>query len=351
MIEPTKHAKGSFLMDKQTYAQKTTKILETLPEFCQDFIYGRGTENAYSSMHEYARDISYFFDWLILNHKDFDELEKKNITIRDLDNISTDDINRYLVSIGRNVGKRTQARKKASISILFSYLVSKRGLKKNPMEGSSKVKIEEKELVYLTDEEQERFLDCVYHGTGMTKRQLKHHEHYKLRDYVIYELLLDTGLRVSELTGIDIRDVDTESFNVSVTRKGGNSELVYYGDLSAELLDMLITKRRSEGADDHSPLFIASNGSRISVRMVEQMTKKYAALSVPQKADKISPHKMRSSFAMTLYKNSKNNLLLVQKRLSHKNITTTNIYAKATKDEIIKSRNLNSEGKSENPFA
>ena len=59
-------------MDKKTYAEKTNKILETLPEFCQDFLYGKGTETTYSTMYEYAKDISYFLDWIILNHKDFD---------------------------------------------------------------------------------------------------------------------------------------------------------------------------------------------------------------------------------------------------------------------------------------
>lgn len=338
-------------MDKNTYAEKTNKILETLPEYCQDFIYGKGTETAYSTMYEYSKDISYFLDWIILNHKDFDELKKENISISDLDNITSDDINNFLVTLGKNLEKKTLARKKATLSVLFSYLCEKKGLKKNPIAGSSKVKLEEKELVYLTDDEQKAFLDCVYHGTGMTNRQLKHHEHYKLRDYVLYSLLLDTGLRVSELTGISIKDVDIEEFSVCVLRKGGKVETVYYSDLVAELLDMLVSKRKAEGALEKDPLFVSSSGERISVRMVEVMTKKYAMLSVPKKADKISPHKMRSSFAMTLYRKSDNNLLLVQKRLSHKNITTTNIYAKAAKDEIKNSRNLNAEGKDINPFA
>lgn len=338
-------------MDKKTYAEKTSAILEALPEFCQDFIYGRGTETAYSTMYEYAKDINFFFEWLILNHKDFYELEKNNISIKDLDNITSDDVNNYLVSIGRSTQKKTQARKKAALSVLFSYLYEKKGLIKNPIKGAAKVKLDEKELVYLTDEEQNRFLDCVFHGTGMTTRQLKHHEHYKLRDYCLYSLLLDTGLRVSELTGIDIKDVDVEECSVCVLRKGGKTETVYFSDLVADLLNMLIDKRKATGADENAPLFVSSGGERLSVRTIEVMTKKYALLSVPKKADKISPHKMRSSFAMTLYRRSNNNLLLVQERLSHKNITTTNIYAKAAKDEIKNSRNLNSEGKDANPFA
>lgn len=339
------------MADKKTYAEKTEEILVNLPEFVQDFIYGKGVNSSYSTLYEYTRDIDNFFDWILLNHKDFDELIKKDITIRDLNNISSTDINRYLTqTCGDEFSSATRARRKASISVLFSYLVGSRGLSKNPMQGSEKVKLEKKEVIYLTDEEQRKFLDCVYHGTGMTDRQLKHHEHYKLRDYCIYSLLLSSGLRVSELVGLDIRDVDTESLTATVLRKGGNTETIDLSDIDGNLLEMLIEKRKAEGASEEDPLFISSGKERISVRMVEVMTKKYAKLSVPKKANKISPHKMRSSFAMTLYRESGKDLLLVQKRLSHKNITTTNIYAQATRDEVRASRNLNSKGKV-NPFA
>ena len=333
-------------MDKKTYAEKTNKILLQLPDFCQIFIYGLGAATAFSTRYEYTKDIYAFFEWLLNNHPEISTHEKvSEITTKDLENVSIDYINNYITwRSGKNEPK-TVARKKASISVLYKYLYTHKKISQNPVEGTNKVALPERELIYLTDEEQEKFLEVVYHGTGMTKRQLKIHEIYRQRDYLLYSLLLDTGLRVSELCNIDIKDIDIDDHSVIVTRKGNKIELVYYGDNTGELLEDYIMARTGDGADGYSPLFITQTGSRLSVRAVEDMTKKYAKIALPQKADHITPHKMRSSYAMSLYEASGNNLLLVQKSLSHKNLTTTNIYAKAADKDKKNARNLISEMK------
>ena len=88
------------------------------------------------------------------------------------------------------------------------------------------------------------------------------------------------------------------------------------------------------------PAFTTTKGERLSVRAVETLVKKYVKASLPDKALTISPHKLRSSFAMTFYEASNYNLLLLQKRLNHASVTTTTVYAKATQKEVEDSRNV-----------
>ena len=88
------------------------------------------------------------------------------------------------------------------------------------------------------------------------------------------------------------------------------------------------------------PAFTTNSGDRLSVRAVETLVKKYVKASLPSMAGKISPHKLRSSFAMTFYEANNYDILLLQKRLNHKSVNTTNIYAKATDKAVSESRNL-----------
>ena len=154
-------------------------------------------------------------------------------------------------------------------------------------------------------------------------------------------LLLDTGLRVSEMLSTDIADYDLESCSILVRRKGGDIQTVYYSDECALYLDTYFTsqKERFLLSDHEIPAFTTIKGERLGVRAVENLVKKYVTACMPKKAKLISPSKLRSSFAMSFYAANQNNVTLLQKKMDHKSLLMTNVYAKASNTEMEQSRN------------
>ncbi|HCR82467.1 MAG TPA: integrase, partial [Lachnospiraceae bacterium] len=114
---------------------------------------------------------------------------------------------------------------------------------------------------------------------------------------------LGTGIRVSECVGLDIQDVDFKNNGVKVTRKGGNEMVVYFGEEVENALKMYIytTRQSTVPLPGHeNALFFSSQRRRLGVQAVENMVKKYARQVTPNK--KITPHKLRSTYGTSLYK-------------------------------------------------
>ncbi len=333
------------MKDKQGDSQKYLKLISQLPDCVHSYLMTGLSENTLTTKVAYARDIKYFLEFAVNFYPYFTEKSIKAITMDDLEQITAEDINLYLFTMkDQGLGEKTRARKKSAISAMFNYMINaQRKLTYNPVSGSTKIRLPEKDFViYLTREEQERLLNTIRIGTGLSKGQLAYHEHYKVRDLAIVFLFLDTGLRVSELNSINVKDLSLEDFTVVVQRKGRNKiQMIYYSDESAEYINDYLNERKARGDAFHGddPLFVTLEGNRLSVREIQNMVKKYVAAALPDKMHSISPHKLRSSFAMEFYRASDKDILTLQKRMGHKSILTTNIYAKAADAEIKESRN------------
>lgn len=331
------------MQQKSSNTEKMFQLMDNLPECCASFLMETQTERSSNTRLAYARDLGYFFDYLISYHPYFAEMEKKNISIKDLNEVKTVDINRYISTYSKNHSERTVARKKAAVSSFFSYLYNTlHAIQNNPVDGATRVKIHTKDfVVHLNVEEQNKLLNSVMYGTGLTPKQLSLHPKYQKRDLALIMLFLDTGMRISEAHGINLKDLDMDECSVIVERKGGNFEKVYFGDSTKECIEDYLSDRKAinycSSAED--PLFITRAGNRLSVRQIEEIVPKYIAASMPEKMDRITPHRLRASFAMTFYGETKN-LLLLQKKMAHKNIMATNIYAKATDTESRDNRNV-----------
>ena len=176
----------------------------------------------------------------------------------------------------------------------------------------------------------------------MTRKQSAYHEKTKIRDLALITLLLGTGIRVSECVGLDINDVDFNNNGVLIRRKGGYEQVVYFGDEVERALRPYIEERKHiiPAMGHEQALFLSLQNRRLSVRSVEKLVKKYVEACLPEKAGIISPHNLRSSFAMSFYAASGNNIILLQKKLNHKSILTTSIYARASETEMIESRSI-----------
>jgi len=337
--------------------EKLNELVMELPDYVSDYLYLGISEKSILTKLSYARDIKYFLEFTVNVGGYFPDKTVKTITVEDLSLITPKNVNEFLswMENSQNLSAKTRARRKTSVSVLYNYLINtERKLSFNPIAGAQKIEIDTPQFVtYLNMEEQNQLLDCIQYGTGLTKRQLLYHEKYKLRDLAIVFLFLDTGLRISELQALNIKDViifDDFSDNVNnecyvvTLRKGHKKEKnpskVYFSDESKEYIRDYLNSReiRGEKFDDNSPLFTTLDGTRLSVREIQQMLKKYVAASI--KRSDISVHKLRSSFAMEFYKHERN-ILVLQERMGHKSMAATNIYARASDKEesVKKSRN------------
>ena len=350
--------------DNVNYAEKINALLDEMPDFFADFIFNfRNSENP-STMLQYSRDIYDFLRFMVNNLPEFDGKEIKELTLDDLAKLEPIDVNRFLTlirsakdrrytkprndtkkknEVPQNHNASTIKRLRATLSSMFSFFMTNGRLKSNPAAAIRQKKLPKKNVIYLTNEEQSKLLSTVRTGDKLAGKAAAHHEHFVTRDSAMILLLLDTGLRVSEMLTTDIIDYDFDKCTVHVVRKGGDKDIVSYSDECAGYLQEYFAAQRQkyDVSDDQLPAFTTLKGERLGVRAVENLVKKYAEAALG-KADgqKITPHKLRSSFAMSFYAASNNDILLLKEKLHHSSINTTNIYAQAASGRKEETRNL-----------
>ena len=321
------------------YSKKIEELLNDMPDFVRDFIYNFGHTEQFTTKFEYSRDIRDFLRYLVNFIPELSEKPVKELSLSDVANIEPLDINRYLTLLLSSGDKNTTVkRRRATLSSMYSFFVSNGKMPRNPVEATKTIKIPEKNVIYLTNDEQRTLLNTVRYGTSLRESVAKRHNKYADRDSALFLLLLDTGLRVSEMLDTDIIDYDLTECSVVVRRKGGDIQTVFYSDECAGYLETYFDERKGKFNDNNIPAFATTSGNRLGVRAVETLVKKYVSACMPDKTKLISPHKLRSSFAMSFYEASGKDILLLQKKLHHKSIATTNIYAKASDTAMKESR-------------
>ena len=171
-------------------------------------------------------------------------------------------------------------------------------------------------------------------GNGYTYRfgKEEYYEKTKIRDLAIVTLLLGTGLRVSECVGLDINDIDFKNNGIKVTRKGGSEMVIYFGEEVRNALENYLETTRASATplpDHENALFLSTQRKRMGVQAIENMVKKYAKQVTPNK--KITPHKLRSTYGTSLYKET-GDIYLVADVLGHKDVNTTKKHYAAIDD-------------------
>lgn len=181
-------------------------------------------------------------------------------------------------------------------------------------------------------------MDAAETGAGMSEHQRKVQRNTHARDFAIISLLLGTGIRVSECVGLNLSDVDFETNAFTVTRKGGNQAILYFGDEVADALKTYIDTERKALIDrcqkmnvgDTDAVFLSLQVTRLSVRAIQNIVKKYAQTAAPLK--KISPHKLRSTFGTNLYR-ATGDIYLVADVLGHRDVNTTKKHYAAIEED------------------
>jgi site-specific recombinase XerD len=191
----------------------------------------------------------------------------------------------------------------STLSSFYRFLYSQGVVTANPLTGIDRPRIKQQEVKYLKHNQVLRLIDSIE----------------DVRDKLIVRTIYATGVRVSELCGINIEDIDFDEHTIRIRGKGDKIRTVFVDDDTLRELLTFIGNRIV------GPLFVGQQGKHISSRAIQHIFKHYA----PQG---ITPHKIRHSYASELYKRSKN-LRVVQENLGHTSIKTTEIYLHTDIDE------------------
>lgn len=325
-------------------------ILEQLPYYVQDFFIGVELRTSVLTRLNYGYDLRIFFDFL--SKKLFRTKKVIDITLNDLANLQAQDIEFYLSYLnhytinGKNerCTESGKARKLSTLRAFYKYFFDKNLLPANTPTKVAMPKIHEKEIIRLdSNDKVDEIGDMIYvveTGEGLTKRQKAFHDATKIRDTAIITLFLGTGIRISELVGLNIDDFDFKNNSFVVTRKGGNRAVLYFNDDVASALKLYYDIRKSENSvsDEEKAFFLSLQNRRIATRTIQDLVKKYAKIISPLK--KITPHKLRSTFGTTLYKQT-GDIYVVADCLGHKDVNTTKKHYAAITEDIRKNAGMN----------
>ncbi|PPK82235.1 site-specific recombinase XerD [Lacrimispora xylanisolvens] len=317
------------------------ELIKELPHFCGDFFRGIEPRTSSRTRIAYAYDLKVFFDFLQKENPVIRKIDMKEIPLDFLNTLRVVDIEEYMEYLKYRFNDRNQEvtnkergimRKISSLKSFYNYYYRNERLQNNPAALIQLPKLHEKEIIRLDVDEVALLLDEVEKGESLTEKQKAYHEKTKVRDLALLTLLLGTGIRVSECVGLDLNDIDFKNGGIRIHRKGGKEVTVYFGsEVEDALLDYLEERNQMIPEDgSENALFLSMQKKRIAVRSVENLVKKYSRLVTPLK--KITPHKLRSTYGTSLYKET-GDIYLVADVLGHSDVNTTKKHYAALEDE------------------
>lgn len=294
---------------------------QLLAQFLEHLRYERNVSE--HTLRNYAIDLAQFLEYLA----PADPLtgERREPDIKQIDHIT---IREWLSELHNQNKKKTSiARKLASLRTFFQFLIREGAVESNPAKLVNTPRLEKKLPNHLSVEDAVRFIETPDTATDLGKR-----------DRAILEFLYATGVRVSELTKLDIRDVDFRGKTVRVQGKRRKERIVPFGDPALHALLDYLTVRNTflnnapVAERDTEAIFLNYQGTRITTRSVGRMVDKYIRICAG--IHDISPHSLRHSFATHLL-DSGADLRDIQELLGHARLSTTQIYTHVSMEKLI----------------
>lgn len=314
---------------KAKQIQVYEKLKQRLPNFAIAFLNSKH-KITQSSKNLYAKDLLRFFEYIVDADEKLFGRNTRDIELVDISYYKDELFDAYVDSLltdlrGKRTGNnRTSAEHKLVVlRNLYHYYNSLGAIPSNPLEFYEKYgEPKDKVIIRMTVEEVDNMLLATSSGANikMTPRMAIFYEKTRQRDYAIVKLFLGTGIRVSELVGADIKDLDLQNNSLTIVRKGEHMDIVYFlDDVRNALFDYIEGERKRIKTEDEMPLFYSNRGLRISVGNVERIVKKYAEVV---SGKNITAHKLRATYGTQLYKKT-GDLALVQDALGHSSPETT----------------------------
>ncbi len=299
-----------------------------LAEFCGYLLQKDRSQN---TIYQYRQDLLTFFRYLVVTRGNLppseDNLHAANLSDIDKNficSISQEEIYAfltYLVQVRHNASSARQ-RKLSSLRAFFKFCVRVKGwMDASPTENIESPATRRKLPRFLSEEESAQLLQAVDEDAGSPTRA---------RDYAIFTLFLNCGLRLSELTGINLVDLDRDLSRVMVLGKGAKERVIYLNEACRAALREYLAVREapfSQKSDikDKNALFLSRLGRRISKVRVQQIVYKYLSEAGLQYKH-LSVHKLRHTAATLLYRTGKVDVRVLKDILGHEQLNTTQIY-------------------------
>lgn len=354
---------------KRKYIPKVIEKVKAFPWYVDEYINHKMKDHSPLTLVNYLSDYEIFFDWLLA--EGFYSGKRTEIPLDILEKLRVVDIDNYVFFIknlkndSRISSNKTIDRRISSLKSLFHYLsqiaedenlypyikrnvMAKYEMKSKKLTANAKAKIIEGKIL-RGQQEFDDFRQFVLEGYPLlfpdNKRIARTHSLNRERDTAIISLFLGTGMRLSELAGLNLDDVSFKDNELKILRKSNKDDVIFFSDnAKADLLRYMEVRETKYSTDPKERALFLSyyNGyakgtpTRMKERSIQDMVKKYA-----DAFDKkfLSVHKLRHSFATEFIKKNKdsNSLQILKDQLGHESIDTTLIYTHLTGDQQKKS--------------
>ena len=289
-----------------------------------------------NSIKEYNYDLTMFLKFIkihfgLTKETDFSKINIKDVSLDTIKKIELNDIHAFIGYLARehNSKPATRARKVSTIRIFFKYLSQKANLiDKNPAQDLETPKLNKRLPKYLNLEDSKKLLEAADNEDN------RNHE----RDYAILTIFLNCGLRLSELVGINIQDIDFSENKMTVIGKGNKERTIYLNRACIKAIGEYMAVRKKIGVKPdklHSDkaLFLSERKERISRRTVQHIV--YTKLSAAGlDTSKFSAHKLRHTAATLMYQYGQVDIRALQVLLGHESISTTEIYTHVDNEQV-----------------
>lgn len=282
------------------------------------------------TVREYINDLILFFRYIIVSRRGEkpERVEMSEVSIADVDyelvsSVRTEEIYSYMLYLasGRGNKVRIRARRLSAIKAFYKYhSIKSRRIPENPAKDIDSPTVKPALPKYLSLEESIKLLESIPRDSGNFER-----------DYCIVTLFLNCGMRLSELVGINLSDIDADLSKLVVTGKGGKMRVVYLNAACRAALNDYLKVRQQKATEhgqpiiDKNALFLSSRRTRISNQMVQTLVYRYLDMA-GLGGRGLSVHKLRHTAATLMYNEGEVDVLAIKDILGHEQLTTTQIY-------------------------
>ena len=292
-----------------------------------------------NSVKEYNYDLSTFLKFIKLHfnltkEEDFKNINIEDMTIDTIKKITLNDIHAFLAYLTNTYHSKaaTRARKASSIRIFFQYLSQKADdiykIQNNPAQNLETPKLDKRLPKYLSLDDSKKLLDV---SSNEDNRNCE-------RDHAILTLFLNCGLRLSELVGINLQDINFEDCKLNVIGKGNKERTIYLNKACMKAIADYLEVRPKEGLKkdkklSDKALFLSERKERIGRRTVQYIVDKELSLAGLD-TKRYSVHKLRHTAATLMYQYGNVDIRALQVLLGHESISTTEIYTHVDNEQV-----------------
>lgn len=287
-----------------------------------------------NTVKEYNYDLATFLKFVkihfnLTKETEFEKITYNDISLNTISKITLDDIHSFLAYLTTNYNSKasTRSRKVSSLRVFFNYLCLKNFIEKNPTQNLETPKLDRRLPKYLTLEQSKKLLEASENEDNRNNE----------RDHAITTLFLNCGMRLSELVGINLKDLDFEDCQMTVIGKGNKERTIYLNKACIKAIKNYLAVRpkdciKKDSKDSDKALFLSERRQRISKRTVQSIIYKELKLAGID-SDKYSVHKLRHTAATLMYRYGGVDIRALQELLGHESISTTEIYTHVSHEQ------------------